>query len=117
MLTVTAFLPSSFTMHTTMMAASYWFHPATSTQAGVRRMRLAVFFTALGAIVGWPFAAALGIPIIFEQLFVAGGEIVIPGARSVWAVRRRNNLIIAIIGSALIAVSCKGKPQDLKALD
>jgi len=91
-------------MYTTMLAASYWFHPATSTPTGIRRMRWAVFYTAVGAIVGWPFAAALGIPIIFEQLLVAGGEIVPPADRPAWSARRRSNLIFAIAAAALVAV-------------
>lgn len=92
-------------MYTTMLAASYWFHPATSTATGVHRMRLAVFFTALGAIVGWPFAAALGVPIIIEQLFFAGGEIVAPADRGIWSTRRATNLAFAIAGSSWICVS------------
>ena len=47
----TAFLPSSFAMKTTMMAVGCWY---TGSIPG------AVFFTALGALVGWPFTAALG---------------------------------------------------------
>ena len=47
----TAFLPSSFAMKTTMMAVGCWY---TGSISG------AVFFTALGALVGWPFTAALG---------------------------------------------------------
>lgn len=92
-------------MYTSMLAASYWFHPATSTATGKKRVYMAVFFTALGAIVGWPFAAALGIPIIFEQLLCSGGEIVEPAARSSWRVRRMNTLVKAILASACLAVS------------
>jgi len=47
----TAFLPSSFAMKTTMMAIGFWY---------IGNISGAVFFTALGALVGWPFAAALG---------------------------------------------------------
>ena len=47
----TAFLPSSFTMKTTMMAVGCWY---------IGSIPGAVFFTALGALVGWPFTAALG---------------------------------------------------------
>lgn len=96
-----AFLPSSFAMHTTMLAASFWFHPATSTATGVRRMFGAVFATALGAIVGWPFAAALGVPIVLEQLFAPGGEIVQPEQRASWGARRATMLTGAVVLSGL----------------
>jgi len=47
----TAFLPSSFAMKTTIMAIGCWY---------IGSIPGAVFFTALGALVGWPFTAALG---------------------------------------------------------
>ena len=47
----TAFLPSSFAMKTTMMAVGCWY---------IGHISGAVFFTAVGALVGWPFTAALG---------------------------------------------------------
>jgi alpha-1,2-mannosyltransferase len=101
-------------MYTTMMAASFWFHPASSTPTGVNRMRAAVFFTALGAIVGWPFAAAIGIPIIFEQLTSFGGEIIPQNERAGWHKRRVVRLTMAIAGSALIAVSLRQEPHETK---
>ncbi|XP_019620382.1 PREDICTED: alpha-1,2-mannosyltransferase ALG9-like isoform X2 [Branchiostoma belcheri] len=53
----TAFLPSSFSMIWTMVAmAAWWTH-----YDGV-----AIFSIAVSAIVGWPFAAALGIPIAVD---------------------------------------------------
>jgi len=57
----TAFLPSSFAMKTTMMAVGCWY-------AG--SIPGAIFFTALGALVGWPFTAALGYArLLVYQLF------------------------------------------------
>ena len=47
----TAFLPSSFGMMTTMVAVASWF---------IGNLPAAIFFTAAGALVGWPFTGALG---------------------------------------------------------
>ncbi|KAK9879809.1 hypothetical protein WA026_006868 [Henosepilachna vigintioctopunctata] len=55
----TAFLPSSFAMYMFMGACSAWW---------MQNYNLAVFFTALGSLLGWPFAALLGIPIAYDML-------------------------------------------------
>ncbi|XP_066267856.1 alpha-1,2-mannosyltransferase ALG9-like isoform X2 [Branchiostoma lanceolatum] len=56
-ISATAFLPSSFSMIWTMVAmAAWWTH-----YDGV-----AIFSIAVSAIVGWPFAGALGIPIAVD---------------------------------------------------
>ncbi|KAJ8974920.1 hypothetical protein NQ317_010203 [Molorchus minor] len=56
----TAFLPSSFTMYTATAACAAWWQ---------QKYALAIFFTALGSLLGWPFAALLGVPIAFDMLF------------------------------------------------
>lgn len=100
-----AFLPSTFAMYTTMLASSWWFHPATSTPTGTKRAYLATFAYALGAIVGWPFSAALGIPFIFEQLSLTGGEIAVGKERSSLMAARWERLGKAVAVGATIAVS------------
>nr|XP_058145098.1 alpha-1,2-mannosyltransferase ALG9 isoform X2 [Dasypus novemcinctus] len=54
-----AFLPSSFCMYTTLIAMTGWYMDKTS---------VAVLGVAAGAILGWPFSAALGLPIAFDLL-------------------------------------------------
>ncbi|XP_070932044.1 alpha-1,2-mannosyltransferase ALG9 isoform X3 [Macaca nemestrina] len=54
-----AFLPSSFCMYTTLIAMTGWYMDKTS---------IAVLGVAAGAILGWPFSAALGLPIAFDLL-------------------------------------------------
>ncbi|KAM9079256.1 alpha-1,2-mannosyltransferase ALG9 isoform 5-T5 [Megaptera novaeangliae] len=54
-----AFLPSSFCMYTTLVAMTGWYMDKTS---------FAVLGVAAGAILGWPFSAALGLPIAFDLL-------------------------------------------------
>lgn len=74
----TAFLPSSFAMYTFTAACASWWQ---------QRYPLAVFLTALGALlgklnptihlhttnnyifIGWPFAALLSVPIAIDMLF------------------------------------------------
>ncbi|XP_059123825.1 alpha-1,2-mannosyltransferase ALG9 isoform X1 [Peromyscus eremicus] len=54
-----AFLPSSFCMYTTLIAMTGWYMDKTP---------IAVLGVAAGAILGWPFSAALGLPIAFDSL-------------------------------------------------
>ncbi|XP_029771550.1 alpha-1,2-mannosyltransferase ALG9 [Suricata suricatta] len=56
-----ALLPSSFCMYTTLVAMTGWYMDKTS---------IAVLGVAAGAILGWPFSAALGLPIAFDLLVV-----------------------------------------------
>ncbi|KAK6735527.1 hypothetical protein RB195_018628 [Necator americanus] len=55
----TAFLPSSFTMVMNMYAAAAFLE---------EKWFSAIFCTAISALVGWPFAAVLGLPIVVEML-------------------------------------------------
>lgn len=54
-----AFLPSSFSMYLSTIAIAAWYG---------RQYELAIFATALSALLGWPFAALLGLPIAIEML-------------------------------------------------
>ncbi|CAG5130362.1 unnamed protein product [Candidula unifasciata] len=54
-----AFLPSSFSMYLTMVAYGAWL---------TGDAHVAVMAIAASAILGWPFAAALGIPIAYDLL-------------------------------------------------
>ncbi|XP_068016037.1 alpha-1,2-mannosyltransferase ALG9 [Melanerpes formicivorus] len=56
-----AFLPSSFCMYTTVIAITGWYMDKTS---------VAVLGVAAGALLGWPFSAALGLPIAFDFLIL-----------------------------------------------
>lgn len=57
----TAYLPSSFSMYCTMVAFGGWF---------LGDHRVTVFATAVGALVGWPFSAALSLPAAYDIAFV-----------------------------------------------
>ncbi|XP_059138882.1 alpha-1,2-mannosyltransferase ALG9-like [Physella acuta] len=56
-----AFLPSSFSMYLTMVAYGSWF---------VGDVHISIMSIAASAIIGWPFAGALGIPIAFDALII-----------------------------------------------
>ncbi|XP_050306990.1 alpha-1,2-mannosyltransferase ALG9 [Anthonomus grandis grandis] len=55
----TAYLPSSFAMYNFTAACAAWWQ---------QKYALAIFFTALGSLLGWPFAALLGVPIAYDIL-------------------------------------------------
>jgi alpha-1,2-mannosyltransferase len=92
-------------MYTTMLASSYWLHPATSTPTGITRAYRATFFVALGAIVGWPFAAALGVPFAMEQLFLTGGDVAVGQEKQALMIKRWATMGKAVALGACIAVS------------
>lgn len=99
----TAFLPSSFAMYATTLAFAFAFEP--STVNNTKRTLCATMLFATGAIVGWPFALALSLPFVFEELFVLSGDKVDPASRVNWMLARWRHLILAGLVSALFFVS------------
>jgi alpha-1,2-mannosyltransferase len=87
-------------MYTTTLACAYAFE--TCSSSNYRRTLVSTLLFALGGIVGWPFALALAIPFIFEELVVTGADIVMPHARGLWMVGRFHRLLLAGLTSALI---------------
>ena len=61
-----AYLPSSFAMYTSMLGFS-----AFMDWSGGMRTAQGIFWFAVGALIGWPFAGALVLPFIFEEAFLA----------------------------------------------
>lgn len=55
-----ALLPSSFSMYFSMSALSAWWH---------QQYKLAIFFTAISVLLGWPFVGLISIPIIVDIVF------------------------------------------------
>ncbi|KAH7930611.1 glycosyltransferase family 22 protein [Leucogyrophana mollusca] len=97
-----AFLPSSFAMYATTLAFSYSVEP--SSLANKQRTLFATLLFATGAIVGWPFALALAIPFVFEELFVLGADRVESSTRHLWMVSRWRRLFTAGLVASLIFV-------------
>ncbi|KAA1467884.1 asparagine-linked glycosylation 9 protein isoform a [Dentipellis sp. KUC8613] len=97
-----AFLPSTFAMYTTTLAYAFAIVPASNTDS--RRTLIATALFATGAIVGWPFALALAIPFVFEELFLFAGDQVSSEARANWLVNRWTRLLLCGAAAAQIAV-------------
>ncbi|CAN7948308.1 unnamed protein product [Ixodes pacificus] len=57
----TAYLPSTFSMYATLVATGGWFMGDT---------RVTVLATAIGALLGWPFSAALGLPAALDVVLL-----------------------------------------------
>lgn len=91
-------------MYANMLAASYWFHPATSTNTGIKRAFLATLWVAIGAIVGWPFSAVLGLPFLVEYAVLPAGEIVGTVEKLTWGQKRLTTLVGAIVVSASVVI-------------
>ncbi|KAI0718861.1 glycosyltransferase family 22 protein [Cerioporus squamosus] len=66
-----AFLPSSFAMYANTLAMAYAMAPSSGN---MRRTLFATLAFATGAVVGWPFALAVAIPFVFEELFLTGTD-------------------------------------------
>ncbi|KAJ3916979.1 glycosyltransferase family 22 protein [Lentinula edodes] len=85
-----AFLPSSFAMYTGTLAFACSIIPSSSRES--QRTLYATLLYATGAIVGWPFALALAIPFVIEELFVYSGDKVPAASRLTWMVKRWTRL-------------------------
>lgn len=62
----TAYLPSSFAMYMAMLGASSFMN----WRGGLKTAQ-GIFWFAVGAVVGWPFAAALSFPFLIEEAVFA----------------------------------------------
>ncbi|KAG5637645.1 hypothetical protein H0H81_003722 [Sphagnurus paluster] len=97
-----AFLPSSFAMYMTMFAFSYALDRP--SYGNVQRTLFATLAFATGAIIGWPFALALAIPFVFEELFVYGGDIVPTEVYRSWIIKRWDRFFGAAAVAALLFI-------------
>ncbi|THV07497.1 glycosyltransferase family 22 protein [Dendrothele bispora CBS 962.96] len=95
-----ALLPSSFAMYTTTLAFAFSMTPSTTKNA--RRTLFATLTYAVGAIIGWPFALALSVPFVFEELFVLSGDKVLPPSYTSWLFGRWKRLFGAGTLASLI---------------
>ena len=73
-------------MYTSILAFSYAYTP-NSSQNNHRTLAATHVFVS-GGIVGWPFALALALPFVFEELFIYGADLVTPEAKIFWMVQR-----------------------------
>lgn len=75
-LNVSAYLPATFTMYTTMLAFSHIMkteEAATGPSPFQKQLRTCfwpVFWIGLGAILGWPFSGLVGVPFVVEFLLL-----------------------------------------------
>ncbi|KAJ7070724.1 glycosyltransferase family 22 protein [Mycena amicta] len=97
-----ALLPSSFAMYTTTFAFSYALEPSSAQNS--RRTLAATLLFATGAIVGWPFALALSVPFVLEELFVFSADRVAPEIRFSWMASRWKRLFSAGLTASVIFV-------------
>lgn len=91
-----------------MLALSHTFIPPSNQDS--RRTLAAVLYFTLGAVVGWPFALAVAIPFVFEELFVFGADKVPANEKSEWRLNRGKRLILCGAVAALITVSTPSFP-------
>jgi alpha-1,2-mannosyltransferase len=90
-------------MYTTMLALSHAFIPP-SNNDGHRTLMTVIYFT-LGAVLGWPFALAIAIPFVFEELFVFGADRVTAKEKLDWQLNRGIRLLLCGAVAAIIPVS------------
>jgi alpha-1,2-mannosyltransferase len=102
-------------MYFVTLASAFNMEPASSRNP--RRTLLVTSLFATAAIVGWPFALALSIPFVMEELFLYAGDIVPAADKSKWMVSRwlrfaRSVAIASLIFVGLLQASKLG-PADL----
>ena len=98
-----ALLPSSLAMYTTMLALSHAFIPPSNKDS--QRTLAAVMYFTLGAVLGWPFALAIAIPFVAEELFVFGADQVTAKEKLEWQLNRGIRLLLCGAVAAIIPVS------------
>ncbi|KAJ3808814.1 glycosyltransferase family 22 protein [Lentinula lateritia] len=101
-----AFLPSSFAMYTGTLAFACSIIPSSSRES--QRTLYATLLYATGAIVGWPFALALAIPFVIEELFVYSGDKVLAASRLTWTLKRWTRLFGCGAIAALLFIPVVG---------
>ena len=69
-----------------------------------QRTLLVTTFFAIAAIIGWPFALALSIPFIVEELFLYAGDIVLAAEKLKWMVNRWLRFMRSVATAALIFI-------------
>lgn len=89
-------------MYTTTLASAYVFQLPSA--ANYKRTLIATVLFALGALVGWPFALAISIPFVFEEIFLLGADRVDPKDRVTWAGKRFLRLVQCGFVASLIIV-------------
>ena len=87
-----AFLPSSFSMYTTMMGTAAFM----DWQGGLKTAPGIMWF-GIGSIIGWPFSAALILPLLLEDFFLA----MLTGDIS----EEMRNIVDGLVRSILVLVS------------
>ncbi|KAH8110610.1 asparagine-linked glycosylation 9 protein isoform a [Phellopilus nigrolimitatus] len=102
----TAFLPSTFAMFTNTLAFAYTLD--TPSAGNSRRTLFATVLFAAGAIIGWPFALALAVPFVLEELFVHGADRITPEKQSAWFYSRVVRLFTAASCSGLLFIPVIG---------
>ena len=90
-------------MYAVTLAFAFAFSP--SSMADSRRTLTATLFFATGGIVGWPFALALSLPFILEELFLFSGDRVLPEQKASWMLARWRRLLISGLLANVILVS------------
>ena len=89
-------------MYANTLAFAYALQP--STEDNKRRTLFATLAFATGAIVGWPFAAAVAVPFVVEELFLNSGDKVTDETRGTWTAERWFRMIEAGVVAALLLV-------------
>ena len=98
-------------MYASTLAFTFALAPPSAENS--RRTLLVTLLYATGAIIGWPFALALAIPFVFEELFMLGADRVAISARGAWAFGRWKRLFGAGLVASLIFVSIRYVPSSI----
>lgn len=96
-------------MYFVTLAFAFSVEPSSSKNS--QRTLFVTIFFATAAIVGWPFALALSIPFVMEELFLYAGDIVPAAEKSRWMVNRWLRFARSVAIAALIFVGLSKLPD------
>jgi len=96
-----AYLPSSFAMYTTMLGYSAFM----DWKDGMKTAQ-GIFWFAVGSLLGWPFAGAIVLPFVLEEVLLAAlmGEI-FPGLKRLFDGAARSLLVLVSLAPQCLPLS------------
>jgi len=100
-------------MYFATLASAFNMEPPSSRNP--KRTLLVTTLFATAAIVGWPFALALSIPFVVEELTLYAGDIVPVADKSKWMVSRLLRFARSVATAAVIFVSLLQVPTHCPA--
>lgn len=108
-----AYLPSSFAMYTSMLGSA-----AFLDRGGRHKVTEGIMWFGMGSILGWPFAGALLLPLLFEEalMSVFTGNMVPIASQIIHGALRCVTVLVSIVARSDVPTNCHRGSRSLLTL-